>query len=218
MATTVNTKNLDNLWRKFKNITEEEKRAKLSEWGKKGYQSGKNSRSIGRSNAALQRRAQQWINTSYDIAVNNFAQKVQWDIKWRFLQVIDWFYNDYPNPKMYDRTGSLEHAYKPKLEKYGNIYVFGAELDSSSIPKNAYHSIYNEHKTTDTSYVFDRFYNHGFHGNDIYNVGWTAPKMLPCPPKYYMDDWWNSYLRTVQKHFNNEFKIALEKNKNILKG
>lgn len=217
MATTVDTKNLNNLWKKFKNITEEEKHAKLSEWGKKGYTSGKEARSIGRANAALQRRTMRWINTSVEMAINNFAQQVQYDIRFRFLQVIDWFYADY-SPQMYERTGSLEYAYKPTLEKSGNIYTFGAVLDTGLIPSNAYHSIYKSHEVTDPAYVFDRFYNSGWHGDDIVHIGWKAPQMTPQPPKYYMHDWWNGYLRTAQRKFNTEFTIALEKNKKLLKG
>ena len=212
MATTVNTKNLDNLWKKFKNITEEEKRAKLSEWGKKGNAASKDTR-------LRNMRTKKWIDASIEMAVQNIAKQVQIDIKKQFMDELDRFYADYtPNPNGYDRTYSLKHAYVPTFTKQGKTYTFGAVLDPSEIVEGSYQSIYSPYNPTSSVYVFERFYNEGWHGADMKHNGWIAPQMNPYAPREYMHWWWDGYKKHIQKKFDAEFIEALNKNKNILKG
>ena len=217
--------------------------SKLSAAGKAGNREGK-SRG-GKASAAKRwneeynkkkaeqqtKRIQDYIYTSFDMAIDATAERVQYDIREKFYSEVDRFYSDpvfngSSEPEVYDRTGSLYKAYRPVYEKSkegNNKYTFGAEIDGHNIPFTPYHSVHNG-KDVDPWYVFNLFYKQGSHGDDIvyvrdldiisvYSAQYTHP-----PAKSVMDDWWDKYKLTANAILNEEFNNMLRKNRKMLKG
>ena len=175
-----------------------------------------------------------YIYTSYDVAIINTIETVQFDIKYRFMQEIERFYQDpvFRNgtsciPVMYDRTGSLELAFKPYLKQEGRVYTFGGIIDGNNIPYTPYYSMFSD-KPMSPRYVFDQFYYLGKHGADIIKTTtvdgkehkeelWTAPTTRPTP-SYAMTKWWNKeYKHTIKFILLQELRKAMAQNKTLLK-
>lgn len=238
MATTVDTSGLKNYERLFKNIPKDQRRQKLSEWGKKGNREGKSKG--GQASAAkrwgeLQKqRMSNYVYTSFEMAIQSMIETVQFDIKYKLMQEIDRFYNDKvfrngtsSDPVMYDRTGSLELAFKPIYEQDGNTYIFGGEINGNNIPYTPYYSMFSG-KPMSPRYVFDQFYYLGKHGDDIVKKVtvdgktyteelWTAPTTKPSP-SFVIGKWWRfEYRPTIQTLFLKELNRMLEKNTSLLK-
>ena len=237
MATTVDTSGLDKYERLFKNIPKDQRHKALSDWGKKGNREGKSKGGKKRWASLQKHRMTTYIETSFDMAIQQMIETVQFDIKYRFMQEIDRFYDDKVfrggtsnEPAMYDRTGSLELAFKPIYHRNGNTYVFGGEINGNNIPHTPYYSMFNG-KPVSPKHVFDQFYYLGKHGDDIIKKAtvdgqtfkeelWKAPVTKPSP-SFMMSQWWNLEYKPNVKYIQlillQELSKAMTKNKSLLK-
>lgn len=168
-----------------------------------------------------ERRIRNYVYTSFEMAIDVVAARVQYDIKEKFESEVDRFYSDpvfngSAEPEVYDRTGSLYQAYKPVYRKIGDAYCFGAEIDGQNIKPTPYHGL-NGKQDVDPQYVFNLFYKLGSHGANILFMNYTAPLTSPSAQSE-MHKWWDKYKHAAHVMLNEEFHNMLRKNKKMLKG
>lgn len=208
-------KGFDRIENIFKHVPKDQRKQKLSEWGKKGKAAQIANQPINR-----------WVNAVIEDAMTSFASFVHTYMTDNYYSIVEGFYNHYSNPSMYDRTDSLKHAIEPVFEKAGKTYTIGVKIDSSNIVNGTYVNLfdYNGSKAgqpSDVRLTFENFYFHGRHGNNIVNksgkVFWTAPQMSKSPHEY-MNYYWDLCIKRANKKLNAAIKEAAERNRKLLKG
>jgi len=103
------------------------------------------------------------IKSKYNKAVKELADEVAFKIENAYETFIEQFYEDYPNPKSYERTYSTylgSNAYNDVfgqgIQQFGDSYFAGINVSSSNIPGNPYRAY--------KGWVFDRTFVKGIHG------------------------------------------------------
>lgn len=142
-------------------------------------------------------------------AISNAVNDIAFDIENMYQTVIDQFYNDY-SPTKYSRTYSGYEAYIKHIKKIRNGYECGIIVDGSKIPQGTYSSIYN-HNPVDSSFVFERTFERGLHGNYITDI--YSPSQMSPAPKEQMDKLFQEYKNSGQLKsiFNHSIKFAMKK-------
>lgn len=229
MGMKADTKSLEKFGKKFKELTEDNKKIMYKEFGQQGGQKSAANRHNQLASLKITQRANRYINASVSWAIKKLTTRIQNDIKDEYNKQVRSFYEKYSGGEhglSYHRTFSLFQAYKPVYYREGDTHHIGAEISGKHIPYSPYFSIYDRKKFADPWYVFDLFYYEGQHGADIYQESkknnpnalpiWTAPKMT-TPAHDAIHGWWDKYISTVGTMFDEELEKAFTHNKSLLK-